>query len=185
MIAGDGNIDFIEQQHKIDEEFHEAIFENTMMQLEEDSPLKQLDISSEENDKFKERVLWVLERLIEFGGPDFLWEKNYRPSPTEKSIEELDAYSSEEMEAHRKERLFYMTNAAKDEYMLSMYFLQFAGDYSNEQMKEDSIQQKILTAYINGLKEKVFTDNWDQEKEEYCLELGKKNLMNIISMEEE
>lgn len=185
MLAGDGNLNFIKEQHEVDVDFYEAIVEETFMQLERDTPLDELDMTRSEADTIRELVLWVLEKIIALNGPSFLWEKDYRPSPTIYTPEELLNLSNEELAAHEKEKLFYMTEEVGDKYALGMYITKFTGKYKLKELGQKEVQEKVLTEYLNGLKETVFKNKWDAEMEEYCREIGQMNLENLSSMSDD
>lgn len=185
MIAGDGNIDFINQQHEADEDFFDAIFQTTLRQMEEDSPLEELDITDDDYEILQEVTLWVLEKIIDLGGPSFLWEKDYLPTPQPPTPEELFNLSEEELDALEEKRMFYMTRAARDTYILRMFLTTYTKDYKLIELQNKEIQEKVVKAYLQGLKEMVFKDRWDQETEEYCKELAFETLTDLSSISDE
>jgi len=185
MVAGNGDLEFIKQQYEEDEEFYEAILNETLMQMEEDSPLEELDLTIKEYEGIREHVLWVLEKIIALDGPSFLWDKAYKPELISPTPEELFNYTDEELAAYEKAKVFYMTNAVKDKYVLGMYLTNFTATYRLGELGQKDIQEKVLAEYLNELKENVFRDKWDAEMEEYCREIGQRNLEKLSSMSDD
>jgi len=185
MLAGGGDPAFIKQQHEDDDKFYEDIVENTWSELEDDSDLDSYDGREEEYEIFREQVLWILEKIIEFEGSGFLLEENYRPELDVPTPEEIYNFSDEEMAAYEKDMLFYMTQEKRNKYLLGMYLTNFTEPYRAKQLGEKEIQEKILTEFLEGLKKNFFKDKWDADLEEECREVGLLNLEKLSRLSDE
>jgi len=126
------------------------------------------EIEDEVLDELDNLIIFLTEKLIEFGSTDFLFEKSYIPIPRVVSNEELAKMNEEELDAHEAHRLFYMTNVEKYHHTISQYAYYFLSvnyketDFTVEGKREAAIQQ-FLEDVQKQAKEPLF----EQQLEDY------------------
>ena len=99
-------------------------------------------------------VIFLTEKLIEFGSTDFLFEKTYIPIPRDISSEELKEMTEEELDAHQAHRAFYMTSTEKYYHIISEYaYYYISVEHKEADFKEVAVQQSIIDQFIAQAKE--------------------------------
>lgn len=93
-------------------------------------------------------VIFLTEKLIEFGSTDFLFEKGYVPIPREVSTEELKQMSEEELDAHQAHRAFYMTESEKYYNTISEYaYLFLSVNHKETDFKKAGNRKKVIQEF--------------------------------------
>ncbi len=111
-------------------------------------------------------VIFLTEKLIEFGSTDFLFEKTYTPIPREVSKEELEQMTEEELDAHQTHRAFYMTTTEKYYHIISEYaYYYISVEHKEADFKDATVQQSIIDQFIAQAKEERELD--EQTEKDY------------------
>lgn len=127
-------------------------------------------------------VIFLTEKLIEFGSTDFLFEKEYIPIPRELTPEELKEMSEAELDAHQIHRAFYMTNRERYYHTINEYAYYFLSvnhqetDFKKEANRKEAIQQFLADA------QKKSKNNLDEDHlKDY--ETACNNIINLYFLE--
>lgn len=101
-------------------------------------------------------VIFLTEKLIEFGSTDFLFEKSYVPIPREVSTEELKEMSEEELDAHQAHRAFYMTQSEKYYHTISEFsYYYLSVNHKQTDFKEEGVRESVIQQFLEYVQEET------------------------------
>ena len=182
MKHAKGDIAYIKEQYNNPEEedFFDDLFEQFLLMLEEmtEEP-EEFDLSPEEEKHMENHLAWIIEKIIEFEGPQFLWSAEYEPQLNLPVYDNLEELTEEEWDAMEQKKVFYMTKYDKEQYYLSRVFLNLTAAYSKEELASKEVQANLLDEFLTTMEEKVFKDTWNEEYKDYCLDIAKTTLEKL------
>lgn len=148
----EGQLHLLEDAYENQEDFLDNVLEKVANSFAASQGITINEIEKEVLDELDNLVIFLTEKLIEFGSTDFLFEKSYIPIPREVSSEALAKMTEEELDAHQAHRLFYMTQIEKYYHTISEYAYYFLSvnhqetDFKKEENRKEAIQQFIADA---------------------------------------
>ena len=148
----EGELHLLQSAYEEKEDYLDNVLEKVANSYATSQGIAINQIEKDVLDELDNLVIFLTEKLIEFGSTDFLFEKTYTPIPRVKSEEELKEMSEEELDAHQAHRLFYMTNREKYYHTISEYAYYFLSvnhketDFHNEKNQKEAVQQFLEDA---------------------------------------
>ena len=128
------------------------------------------DIEEEVLVELDNLAIFLIEKLIEFGSTDFLFEKNYIPIPREVSREELSKMTEEELDTHQAHREFYMTNEEKYHHFIKEFaYYYIATEHKDASFKDAAMQASIIEQFVEqGKKEGELDEVTEADYRMHC-----------------
>ncbi len=148
----EGQIHLLEDAYE-QEGFLESVLEKLANSFAASQGIAVNDIEEEILNELDNLVIFLTEKLVEFGSTDFLFEKAYTPIPKEVTNEEIKQMTEEELDAHQEHRLFYMTQMEKYFHILNEYaYYYISVEHKDANFKDVAVQQSIIDQFITQAK---------------------------------
>ena len=126
------------------------------------------EIEEEVLDELDNLIIFLTEKLIEFGSTDFLFEKSYIPIPRVVSNEEIEKMTEAELDAHEAHRLFYMTNVEKYHHTISQYAYYFLSvNYKETDFTAEGKREKAIQHFLEDVQKQAEEPLSEQQIEDY------------------
>lgn len=162
-----------------EEDYFGEVLDAVFRKLEEVKIKNGQDLEEEEEGlyEFVERyTVWVMEKLIDLKGTQFLYDPNYEPMKKDVSVEQIEKMNDKEFAAFEKESEFYRTKEESNQLLFAQVFLRVAGEkFTEEEMLLKENQEKAIELYLKRLAE-TFERELTKEQIKYYTAITKKPL---------
>ncbi len=149
----EGQIHLLEDAYEENEDFLDQVLNNLASSYAASQNISVGDIDKEVLNELDNLVIFLTEKLIEFGSTDFLFEKSYTPVPRIVSEEALKQMTEEELDAHQAHRLFYMTNQERYYHTISEYaYYYLSVNHSETDFQQEAHQKEALQGFLEDAK---------------------------------
>lgn len=150
----EGQIHLIEAAYTDSQDFLINVLEKLANSYATSQGIKVNEIEEEVINELDNLVIFLTEKLIEFEGTDFLFEKDYIPIPRAISNEVLEQMSIEALDAHQAHREFYMTQNEKYHHRINEFaYYYISVNHKDADLKEVAVQKSIVEQFIAYAKE--------------------------------
>lgn len=181
MTVGNFNTEAIKEGYKNKDGFFEHLLEQVILKLNnerEDTKLSQV-----EEEEIENMTEWVVEKIIAFKGPHFLWQPDYVPFYTGPDMSEFEKLSPDEREMEEEKKLFYMSKSSRDDYMIKSLYLISLDDKMDSVLEDKEEQAKSIEDFLTSLQGKLSTESWGDEVRAHYYDIVRETLDLVLAAE--